>query len=631
MSDRAITLVSFTLAGALLVAIGELAAALAPAGAVLVLASVAFGASLLRAIGSAGATLGTPLVVVTAIAVGTRRIEPISHALGFAAGGAWAVLLSSVLWPVWTLFPLRMALVSTWRALADYVRALDDAVRHGLPPHDPRWADLARTHQRFVRAEIDAATSAALALRARRSGESTLGSNLVALLGSAEAQLRLVIALAYEIESTSVQERRSTAGALLESLASTYEWTARALSRTVLSEVRPADPVSVRARQTAGPLARRLLDASSAAAKVAAAPGSATPPGSSALPSTVGRALSDDIRALRDALSLRSSYLRHAVRVTIAVIIAQATGQLVSPEHVAWVTVTTVAVLQPYPGVTINRAIERGLGTLLGGIVALVVIVFVRSPIVLTFLLVPFGVAAVATRPRSHRLFVFFLTPLFVLLAERWQGDWWTAAARVGDAFAGATIALLAALVFPSREQPRLVDALRKVVDSVRRYGDAVIDAHVRGRSGAPDVLEARRDVAAAFGTAETSLERALSEPLRSRGHRTEDALMLLTYARRLANAFTSLDVAHASSVDENEAFAVLRYLHAVHDSVLHRRQAPAPPELDRSRPSYELLARIVRQAELVGSRRLPPRLLPSHERRGLMWAKPKPRKMSAR
>ena len=106
---------------------------------------------------------------------------------------------------------------------------------------------------------------------------------------------------------------------------------------------------------------------------------------------------------------------------------------------------------------------------------------------------------------------------------------------------------------------------------------------------------------------------------------------MLLTYVRRLSNAFTSLDVAHASPTDEKAPFEVLAYVHAVHDSVVHGRPAPSPPELDRSAPSYELLARIVRQAELVGSRRLPPRLLPVHERRSIMWAAPKRRKMSAR
>jgi len=624
-SSRAKTLASFTVAGAILVAVGEAAAA-SPVGALVVLAIAAFGASLLRATGANGTALGTPFVVVTAIAVGTRPAEPIAHALGFAAGATWAVLLSSLLWPVWTFLPVRVALASVWRDLAAYAGGLEGALREDLPAHDPRWGELARMHQRSARAAIEAARAAALALRARRSGESIVGSNLVALLGSADAQLRLLIAFGDEVEWMDGR-RRTSARTVLERVCVIYDWMANCLSRTVLCEVRPPDLGATEVAASVGPLARRLVDASLAASKVTASPGATIQVEGTPLPSAVRSVLRDDLRALRDALSVQSTFFRHAVRVTIAVVVAQAAGHAVSPEHVAWVTVTTVAVLQPYPGVTLKRASERALGTLLGGIIALLVIVIVKDPLALTLLLIPFGIAALTTRPRSHRLFVLFLTPLFVVLAERWQGDWWTAAARVGDALVGASIALIAALVFPSREQPRLVDALRAVLESVRRYSEIAIEAHVARRSGAPEVLAARREVSAALGVAEASLERALAEPLRAR-HTLEDALLLLTYTRRLANAITSLDVAHDTAPHEEAAREVLAYVHAVHDSALLGPKPPRPPELDPSVSSHELLARIVRQAELLGSRRLPSKYIPAREHRGLAWAGPRKRRL---
>ncbi len=618
-SSRATTLVSFTLAGTLLVLIGE-AAARTPAGALLAIGAVAFGASLFRAAGATASSLSTPCVVVMAVAVGDHPADPIPHALGFAAGAAWAVGLSSMFWPVWALLPLRVGLGAAWRALAGYVRAVASAIDEELPPHDPRWTALARAQQRNVRAAIDAAASAALALRARRSGESALGSNLLVLLGVVDAQHRLLVAFADEIEVAYGSARRARAAAVLVELAATYEAIAEALTtprRACPSRLEEAPP---EVRDQASALGRRLLEASAAASRIAAHPGTATTADATSLHLLVGHAVRNDLRAFRDALALRSTYFRHAVRVTIAVVVAQAVGQLLSPHHVAWITVTTAAVLQPYPGVTVTRAIERALGTVAGGIVALVVIVFVHSPLVLMLLLVPFGIAAVAIRPRSHRLFVFFLTPLFILLAERWQGDWWTAAARVGDALVGATIALVAALVFPSREQPRLVDALGAVLDALRSYAVAVIDAHVGRRSGSPDVLAARRDFAATMGTAEASLERSLSEPLRPR-RQVEAALMLVTYARRLASSLTALDVSHASPADGRVASEVASYVRAVVEALVHRREPPSPPEIDSAVAAHELLGRIVRQAELLGSRCLPPRLSTSSRSRGQSWA----------
>ena len=58
----------------------------------------------------------------------------------------------------------------------------------------------------------------------------------------------------------------------------------------------------------------------------------------------------------------------------------------------------------------------------------------VQSPASLAVIMFPLSVAAVATHRRNYRLFTFFLTPVFVLLAERFQGDWWVAAARASTA-----------------------------------------------------------------------------------------------------------------------------------------------------------------------------------------------------
>ena len=616
-ASRALTLGAFTFTGALIIAVGEWAGA-RPWTSMLVLAAVAFGGSLVRAIGATGAALGTPFVVVAAIAVGTGPVDPLMDALGFAGGATWAVVLSSVLWPVWPLLPLRVNVASAWRALAGYVRALERALRDDVPPHDRRWAQIARAHQRRVRTAIESARSAALVLRARRAGETVVGSNLLALVGSAEEQLRLLVALAVELELRQGTGDRSSTLAALARLASVDDEIARVVSTPVPTKRRALHlpRPSLVGGAEADPLVQRLVEATIAAADLVAGPGasSATAPD---LPASAGRSLQDHIRALCDAICVRSTFFHHAVRVTIAVLVAQAIGHALSPDHVAWVTVTTVAVLQPYPGATVKRALERAAGTVLGGIVALGVIVTVHHPVILAALLVPLGVAAAATRPRSHRLFVFFLTPLFVLMAERWQGDWWTAAARVGDALLGAGIAVAAALVFPSREHPRLVDALRTVLVSLRDYARVAIEAHVRGRSGSSEVRASRRAVGVALGAAETSLERLLAEPLRS--HKAaEDALLLLTYARRLSNALTRLDVAHEHAPDESAARTVLAYVEAVIQSVIHGGHPPAPPEVE-----HELLARIVRQAELVGSRRLCPRFHAAQPRRRLAWAAP--------
>jgi len=163
---RARVLVVFALAGALLVALTEQAAG--TAAATLVLGAIAFGGSLLRALGATAASIGSLLVVVAAIALGGLAQHPGVDALAFLGGAGWAVLLSSIVWPVWTHLPVRLPLATCWCELGAYAAAIDQAVADRLPARDEAWTKIAREHQRKVRAAIEEARAVALVSRARR-------------------------------------------------------------------------------------------------------------------------------------------------------------------------------------------------------------------------------------------------------------------------------------------------------------------------------------------------------------------------------------------------------------------------------------------------------------------------------
>ncbi|HEY1536170.1 MAG TPA: FUSC family protein, partial [Polyangiaceae bacterium] len=250
-----------------------------------------------------------------------------------------------------------------------------------------------------------------------------------------------------------------------------------------------------------------------------------------------------DLAVLRDACSPHSTFFRHGVRVACTVGIASLLARRISL-HPHWITVTTLAVLQPYSGATRARAAQRVLGTVLGSIAAAAIALSVQSPAWLAAVMFPLSVAAVATQRRNYRLFTFFLTPVFVLLAERFQGDWWTAAARAGDAAIGGGLAFVAAvLIFPSRESTRLPDLLANMLERVADYAVAILSGVADRHSEAVEarVTAARRAAGIGLGEAENSLERLLSEP-RHDASAEEYALQLITYARRASGALTTID-----------------------------------------------------------------------------------------
>ena len=586
-SKRALAVGTFAVVGAVVVPLSEWCAASTWA-ATAVLALVVFAGTLARALGPAAATVGTMAAILAAVGTakdGGSSSAYASDALAFGAGALWATVLSSMVWPVSRHRPVRGAVASVFEAMADYTRAL--AASAQSEEAGAHWAELAVTHHRRIRAAIEDALAMSLAVRATGVGETAVGADLRVLLGLAEAQFPRLAALAVELEGLEPSTRPAHAAETLRSVAASYDAIRESLvSNTSEPSARTGAASHVdeaHVTSTASLLLDGLVVESEHARVFTRSLGAAAMyPGEAESEPRRGRverartALTNAARELRDELSFESVFFRHALRVTVAAVVASVVGHhIASRPH--WVTITTIAVLQPYAGPTAKRAVERVIGTVLGSAVAAVLTIAIHAPLALAATMFPLSVAAVATRGRSYRLFTFFLTPVFVLISERHPGDWWTAAARAGDAVAGGAIAAVAALAFwPSWEKTRLPEAIDRMVTAVKSYRDAVVaslDLHgpEQRASVEPAIAAARRAVGIAIGEAEASLERWMAEPLRS-AEEGETAMQLVTHARRLANTCTALDVRALHGVRDPAARD--RYLHAIetYEQVLERR-----------------------------------------------------------
>jgi uncharacterized membrane protein YccC len=569
---RAVTAFAF-------VAFGGAAAGLAAAAAAttvtaaLALAAIVFAASLARALGPTAGSIGTSVAIIGAITA-SRPGQPLVEAALFAAGAAWAAVMSTIVWPVWPHVPLRVATSRVFERLGDYVDAI--AAARGTPE---TWAELARVHQRAVRAAIEQARATALALRARRSGETPVGANLRIVLGASERLFFYVITAAEEVER---------GGALPAGLADTFRIIARELVTTrdegPIPVAEPALPGAAALAEASRPLVELAREVHDIASDLTAIPSDA-PPAATPAPS----AFHIPWRQLVDALAPGGPIIRHALRVACTAGVAMVIGRTYTPVHPTWVAVTALAVLQPYLGPTLVRAAERVIGTILGAAVAFAAMVTIHDPLALVAVMFPLSVAAVITRPRSYRLFVLFLTPVFLLVADIGHSDWHAAGARIVDVALGGALALIAALIMPSHERLRLADALGDMLASVERY------ARLAGQPAPPRdaIVAARREVGLALEAAEVSLERMLAEPPALR-HGVEDAMYLVTYARRLSTGITSLLEVGVTLPAEISTYVAGMVADARERAITDR----PPPSREPPHADTPDLARIVRRAE---------------------------------
>jgi hypothetical protein len=334
-STRIKVLASFALLGAAIVPLSEQSGR-ATVAATLFLAVVAFAGTLARALGPGAATVGTMLAIVAAVGSGrTGTTTPLADGLLFAAGAAWATLLSSIVWHASVHRPVRRATARVYGAMSAYASSVAAAAVGA--DAGATWTALALTHHRRIRSAMEEALAIALAVRADRPGESALGADLRVLLGMADAQFPRLIALSVELEATPVRERPAAVIEQLHVLADTYEAIERALLTPETSAGhRPARPAAEEASTAAAVHAARLAEASEHARSLAESLGRGVSMPPEQAPRERARAPSalvtvrQEARELADAVSFESVFFRHALRVAAAVTVASVVGHRIA-------------------------------------------------------------------------------------------------------------------------------------------------------------------------------------------------------------------------------------------------------------------------------------------------------------
>jgi uncharacterized membrane protein YccC len=596
-SSRATAIMLLTILGALAVFVGGVASHQLAVAVVLTFL-VAVVCSLGRAWGNTGGSIGGSVLnmFVISLAWPTTGIGEALGRAGYALlGGAWAAVLALVLWPVRPYRPARLAIGDCLRALADYVTQVVSALEAPEPADDKLPIG-----SLTVRAALEHARGTLATIRRGRPGESGRGERLIVLSETADrmfgnimaivetiiaippsardpkrqaliiAALRETIALLREL-STRVEDekQRGTAAvkfsgaALRESLTSDH---AKSASST-LAVTGELAWTEIQYAHAAALLDRVAMFAGVAAANVAALDGG-TPLAPADLPEVEEPSEPISVFApLRSVVAHDSLVLRHALRAGVVTAVAVWLAGALGLPRGYWVTITVVIILQPYTGVTTLKAVQRVLGTVVGGILTAALGALFHDPIAITVMSFVFAAVSVALLPINYAAFSVFLTPTFVLLAEASAGDWSLAGVRVLDTLIGGVLALLGArLLWPAPEWRRLpmylAAALRANGDYLRTVVSKFAD---RSTEASRAMGERRRDAALATINAEESFQRLMGEHA-GNSETLAPAMTFLAYIRRMTVSIAALavsrhavDPATASVLDQFAANASAR------------------------------------------------------------------------
>jgi len=558
-----------------------------------------FCAGFLRVWGQAALALGNLLAVTLLLgtdeALGLRGAAT-AFAI-FAAGGAWAMLLTFAIWRIHPYGPARRAVADVWDALAVLARQLQRVIEiaPGDPAAEAAWESHARAGRGGVRAAMERARTTLMeVVDTRGPASGAAGQNLMRL-EAADQLFGALIALADLMEEAGPATREAASG-LLRRLRPLLLVMASAIEREQLERMaRLERSIAAMAGSAEGcakirPLARLIAERMRVATKLIDP--------AQYLPGSGGQG--DAGIPFRDRLlgpaqanwSFRSASLRHAIRVGTVVTAALAYTLVRHGPYTHWLTITLVLVMQPFFATTWQRSLERVAGTLLGGAIAAGLSAVLHTRLHLAGLLPALGALALAVRQVSYGVYIAVYTPVVILLVEQirpGQDQMQVALARAGYTIMGGLIAVAAnAVLWPSWQPAQVARDLSAAIAAHAAYARAVL--------GSGDAAQARRTAGLASNTLEASLQRAMQQPRRGQRDRLQAGLVADATLRRIAGRLTALSLDPGAM----EAAPALRaWVPEALESLASKTSIQPPPQ---EQPDGEGLGRLARQIEMLGA-----------------------------
>jgi uncharacterized membrane protein YccC len=512
---RARILFTYTVGATFVAVLCAGVASFGEAPAAVALLAITLICSFLRVYGAEAAILSNLLVVAAVVTIARPEGDPVAL-LGFAGlclvGCLWASLLSLTVWRIHPYGAARSALGLAYRRLAAMAVGLAGTQEDAADEHT--WAAYAQHHRGAVRQAIEDARNRILQATGGRNDQdnvSVAGARLLSGLAAAETQFACLIALSDVLERRgpgAMADRRRS-----QRLAMRIASVMHRLDRAVSAVDGAPEPLRLAARRLAqtaeaAPANVGRLIAPITAEAMHIADDDLDVDFGAAVPSGLVR--QKPLAPLLKNLTWNSIFLRHSARVAVSVTGAYLLAESFHLPYGYWMTTTVALIQQPYLSSSWVRALERVTGSVLGGGLAAVLGMAFHSQLALLVLMFPLAMACMAFRAVNYSLYIFFLTPLFVLILDLTHPgvrEASIAGIRAMDAVIGGAVGLAGSLLlWPGSEGDRLKLALADAVDRAGKLAKTALSSP--GEDVKP-IRAARREAGLASNKADEARRRA--------------------------------------------------------------------------------------------------------------------------
>jgi uncharacterized membrane protein YccC len=225
-----------------------------------------------------------------------------------------------------------------------------------------------------------------------------------------------------------------------------------------------------------------------------------------------------NIKVLKNNISFSSSHFRHALRITIALLIGYLFSlfQFLGIGHTYWILITIVAILKPAYSITKKRNLLRLYGTIAGAVIAYAILHYIQVNELLFTILLLSMIMCFSFLKGNYFWAVLFMT-IYVFLSFNFLSPGNVNIIfrdRIVDTIVAAVItSLVAYVVLPVWEHTQNLDLMKKSADCNLIYFQSVISKFLEEDFDIEDYKVKRKNAIISLANLSDNFQRMISEP----------------------------------------------------------------------------------------------------------------------
>lgn len=241
-------------------------------------------------------------------------------------------------------------------------------------------------------------------------------------------------------------------------------------------------------------------------------------------------------------LSWNSTMFRHSLRLSIAIVFAYSLGFVFDIQNTYWILLTIIVIMRPSYGLTKERSKDRIIGTLIGAVIAVGIVLLTQSVVVYAILAIVSLIFAFALLQQNYKSAAALITLSIVFVYSFINPDAFEVIQyRVIDTVIGSTIAVVFNYVLlPSWEANNLKQVLLNALKMNKNYLVATQELYQDPVKNKLSYNIARKEAFLAISNLNAAFQRLTQDP-KSKQRQFQLIYEIVTLNQTMVSAIASI------------------------------------------------------------------------------------------